>query len=59
MNDNEHKRKLTASRDILLNVALNPHNPKFLSLPQHEVLRAKIFRSENNNKQKKFIRYIY
>ena len=57
MNDNEHKRKLTTSRDILLNVALNPHNQKFFSLPQHEVLRAKIFRSENNNKQKKFMRY--
>ena len=53
----DDKRKLTLARDMLLKVAENTYNPKFKTLSKHEVLRAKIFRSENNTKPKKFMRY--
>lgn len=57
MGKNNHKRRLTNARDILLRIADNPHNLKFRSLPSHEVLRAKSFRSENKAKRQKFMRY--
>lgn len=53
----EDKRKLTLARDTLLKIVEKPYNPKFNNLSEHEVLRAKIFRSENNTKPKKFLRY--
>lgn len=57
MDTTQNKQKLTIARDKLLQIADNPYNDKFKNLAQHEMLRAKIFKSENKPSNKKFLRY--
>ena len=55
--NDENKEKLTRTRDILVGIANNPRNNKFVNLGINEINRAKVFRDENNKKYTKFKRY--